>query len=319
MWQHPATVANLELLRARGALFVGPDRGELACGWIGEGRMMDPPIIVAAVRSLLQRDRSWVGRRVLVSAGPTRAYLDPVRFLSNASTGAMGFALAEAAAARGAEVVLVAGPVAEPTPSGVRRIDIETGAELLRACEQEFEAAPIDLLAMVAAVADLVPVEPAREKVAKEDVLARLSTMQWQAETDILATLSAKYGSQTRMLGFGAQTTDAESPEQVEQVLVREGAAKLARKGCHALFVNRVGVAGLGFASATNAGQLLFAGRQQGEVRVVDSGPARLKRELAAWMLDELARAWFDAERGPEFGAEQPHAGTELGPEPAQG
>lgn len=297
MWRHAATQANLATLRSRGARFVGPDAGELACGWIGEGRMIDPPDIVAAARALADADanpeaRRWQGRRVLVTAGPTRAYLDPVRFLSNASTGAMGFAIAAAAAQRGAEVVLVAGPVAEPTPLGVRRIDVETGAQMLAACEAELASGTIDLLAMVAAVADLVPVEPAAGKVPKEEVLGRLAgRMQWRSEIDILATLVREHGSRTRMLGFGAQTVD--TPEhEVAATLLHEGREKLARKGCHALFVNRVGVPTTGFGSATNAGQLIFA-----EGRVVDSGTPMHKLDLAHWILGALHEAWFAAAR----------------------
>ncbi|MFV8754331.1 bifunctional phosphopantothenoylcysteine decarboxylase/phosphopantothenate--cysteine ligase CoaBC [Nannocystaceae bacterium ST9] len=294
MWRHPATQANLGILRDRGAQFVGPDRGELACGWIGEGRMMDPPILVEAARALVEARRanagSWSGRRVLVTAGPTRAYLDPVRFVSNASTGVMGFAVAAAAAERGAEVTLIAGPVAEPTPANVRRIDVETGAQMLAACESEFERGSIDVLAMIAAVADLVPMQPAGEKVPKEQVLARMSTMEWTSEVDILASLAARHGDRTRMLGFGAQTVpDGVDSANVEARLIHEGREKLLRKGCHALFVNRVGVANTGFGSPTNAGHLIFAD----DASVRNSGEPRPKSSLAGWILDELARAWF--------------------------
>lgn len=297
MWRHPATRANLATLvergRERGDSFVGPDRGELACGWIGEGRMIDPPIIAAAASNLRRasvdrgRAQDWAGRKLLVTAGPTRAYLDPVRFISNASTGAMGFAIAEAAAARGAEVVLVAGPVALATPSGVRRVDVESGAEMLDACEQEFEHGRVDLVAMVAAVADLIPAAPAPSKVAKHEVLAAFSTMQWRSEVDLLATLIERHGGQTRFLGFAAQTVDASlGPAQIDEELRRLGAAKLARKRCDALFVNRVGVPGLGFGSSTNAGLLLFADEPE---HAHSSGDPRPKSELAGWLLAELA------------------------------
>lgn len=302
MWRHPATRANLACLvergRERGDAFVGPDRGELACGWIGEGRMIDPPLIAEAARALVDGaagpdprpdQRAWAGRTLLVTAGPTRAYLDPVRFLSNASTGSMGFAIAAAGVARGAEVVLVAGPVGLPTPPGVRRLDVETGAQMLEACAAELEQGRVDLVAMVAAVADLIPAEPAPGKVAKHEVLAAFATMQWRSEVDILASLIARYGAgrgPTRFLGFGAQTVDAAlEPAQVEAELQRLGAAKLARKRCDALFVNRVGVPGLGFASPTNAGLLLFA--EQPGAR--SSGQPQAKSALAGWLLDELA------------------------------
>lgn len=302
MWRHPATRANLATLRDRGAHFVGPDRGELACGWIGEGRMMDPAILVEAARALVEApssststSRAWAGRRVVVTAGPTRAYLDPVRFLSNASTGVMGFAIATAAADKGADVVLIAGPVSLATPAGVERIDVETGAQMLDACERQFARAPVAVLAMVAAVADLIPAEPAREKVPKAQVLDRLATMAWTSETDILATLAARHGDQTRMLGFGAQTVGADArDDEVEATLLREGAEKLARKRCHALFVNRVGVAETGFATPTNAGYLLLEDPRGTTPSIRSSGAPRLKSELAQWLLDELDRAWFE-------------------------
>lgn len=296
MWRHPATQSNLARLRERGAAFVGPDRGELACGWIGEGRMIDPPIIAAAVRAQLDQLHDWAGRKLLVTAGPTRAYLDPVRFISNASTGAMGFAIAEAAAARGAEVVLVAGPVALATPAKVRRVDVETGAQMLVACERELERGDVDAVAMVAAVADLIPATPATRKVGKQQILSELATMQWRSEVDILATLVERYHKRTKFLGFAAQTVDSDrTPEQVELELRRLGAEKLARKRCDALFVNRVGIPGLGFASPTNAGLLLFPD-QADQDHAIDSGTPQAKTELADWLLDQLGSRWWPAE-----------------------
>lgn len=320
MWRHLATQANLARLSERGASFIGPDAGELACGWIGHGRMLDPPILAAAVRAFVdgrphEALRSaasgagagpalsstpslrWRGRRVLVTAGPTRAYLDPVRFISNASTGTMGFCLAESAAARGARVTLVAGPVALATPPGVERVDVETGAEMLAACERVLADAPVDLVAMVAAVADLIPAEPASGKVPKQEVLETLSSMSWRTEVDILARLARTYPN-TRFLGFGAQTiaaSEAETPTQLRAELVRLGRAKLARKGCDALFVNRVGVPGHGFASETNAGLLLVAGEDDdaGGPAIIDAGEPRPKPTLAAWMLDALDQRWW--------------------------
>ncbi|NVB41651.1 bifunctional phosphopantothenoylcysteine decarboxylase/phosphopantothenate--cysteine ligase CoaBC [Pseudenhygromyxa sp. WMMC2535] len=350
MWRHPATRHNLELLAARGSSFVGPDRGELACGWIGEGRMLDPPILAAAARATLDGEvhpqvrgpeagsatasvtsSALSGRRVVVTAGPTRAFLDPVRFISNASTGAMGFALAAAARARGAEVVLIAGPVALATPAGVRRVDVETGAQMLAACREAVDEGA-DLLAMVAAVADLVPADPATEKVDKDRVLAGFADMQWRAEVDILATLvrereAGERGVGMRILGFGAQTVasrpgegetsegetsegetgegepgaGAAEADRVRARLRELGRAKLARKGCDALFVNRVGIPGGGFASPTNAGLLIFSdgpgagGPGAGGPGELDSGPSRPKAELAAWMLDGLAARWWSA------------------------
>lgn len=330
MWRHPATRASLATLANRGATFVGPDRGELACGWVGEGRMIDPPIIVEKARELLRDamtrargsaiagprgealtqarggttagargeviaggdstleasvapsdDASWSGRRVLVSAGPTRAYLDPVRFLTNASTGAMGFAIAEQAARRGAEVVLVAGPVERATPEGVRRIDVETAEQMLAAMDQELRASPCDLVAMVAAVADLAPRHPSEGKLEKAALLSALEPAAWTLGVDVLATLVERFGDRSFFLGFGAQTVD--DGRDVSASLLAAGRDKLARKRCHAIFVNRVGVPGTGFGSDTNTGVLIHR-----DELVEDAGAPRAKAALAGWLLERL-------------------------------
>jgi phosphopantothenoylcysteine decarboxylase/phosphopantothenate--cysteine ligase len=292
MWRHVATQKNLATLAARGDRFAGPDRGDLACGWVGEGRMIDPPVLVAAVEAIVAAQRGasdWSGRRVLVSAGPTRAYLDPVRFLTNASTGVMGFALAEAAARRGADVTLVAGPVSLPTPAGVHRIDVQTAEEMLAAMDQPLRADPFDLVAMVAAVADLAPAQPASQKIETSRLRDALSAGAWVEGVDVLATLTHRHAARSWFLGFGAQTVDA--AKDVEAQLRQLGERKLARKGCQALFVNRVGVPGVGFGSETNAGLLLLAG-PEGPQCVSATTPVT-KARLAGWILDEVARARF--------------------------
>jgi phosphopantothenoylcysteine decarboxylase/phosphopantothenate--cysteine ligase len=298
MWRHPATQHNLATLATRGAAFVGPDRGELACGWVGEGRMIDPPIIVEHARGMLRGaerrgpspDASWAGRRVLVSAGPTRAHLDPVRFISNASTGAMGFAIAEQAARRGADVILVAGPVERATPVGVRRVDVETAEQMLAAMDEVLRAAPCELVAMVAAVADLAPRRPSAGKLDKAELISALDPGAWALGVDVLATLVERHGDRSFFLGFGAQTV--EEGQDVHARLLAAGRDKLARKRCHAIFVNRVGVPGVGFGSDTNTGLLIH--RDQ---RVQDAGEPRDKHSLAAWLLDRLHEP--PAERHP--------------------
>lgn len=296
MWRHPATAQNLATLRARGAEFVGPDRGALACGWIGEGRMIDPAYIVEAALGLLARGsgRPWAGARVLVSAGPTRTYLDPVRFVTNASTGVMGFALAAAAQRAGAEVTLVSGPVEQTTPPGVRRVDVETAEQLRAAMEDELSRGPCSLVAMVAAVADLAVDGATGRKLEKAELLAALPRLRWRAEVDVLAGLTRRFGRgapdgapRSRFLGFAAQTVEDADDASVEAELLRLGRAKLEAKGADALFVNRVGAPGVGFASATNAGYLLT--RRGEEVAVQPSGPPVPKATLARWMLDALA------------------------------
>ena len=307
MWRHPATQHNLGVLRARGGRFIGPDRGELACGWIGEGRMIDPGVIVDAALGVLARQRHgdrWVGRKVLVSAGPTRTYLDPVRFIANASTGAMGFALAAAAQRLGAEVTLVAGPVDRATPPGVERVNVETAEAMHSVMDGILRDAPQDLVAMVAAVGDLA-VDAAPGKLDKEELLAALRELRWRVGVDVLATLVREHRARARFLGFAAQTVDEPAEghgESVERELVRLGLAKLVAKGADAIFVNRVGVPGLGFGSDTNAGALIVRAAaadlapprttRDVEVSVLPSGPPVAKAALAEWILVELGRAW---------------------------
>ncbi len=292
MWRHPATVDNLRRLASRGHRFVGPDRGDLACGWVGEGRMIDPPIIAAEVFSLLADGNpagAWAGRRVLVSAGPTRAHLDPVRYLTNASTGEMGFAIAGVAAAAGADVTLVAGPVHRDTPPGVHRIDVVTADEMLAAMDATLRAQSHDLVAMVAAVSDLRAKAPAEGKLAKADLESMLAGAAFERGVDVLATLVAAHGDDTLFLGFGAQTLpdDVVNADAVRAALRAIGEAKLATKGCRALFVNRVGVPQTGFASPTNTGLLLTTGND-GTVQAADAGPPVAKATLAAWILERL-------------------------------
>jgi phosphopantothenoylcysteine decarboxylase/phosphopantothenate--cysteine ligase len=269
--------------------------------------MIDPPIIVEHARTLLRgevvaaasseaipargegiaahaetvADTSWSGRRVLVSAGPTRAYLDPVRFLSNASTGAMGFALAHEAARRGADVTLVAGPVERATPVGVRRVDVETAEQMLAAMDQVLRNGPCELVAMVAAVADLASRRPSTGKLEKAALLSALEPGAWSLGVDVLATLVERHGDRSFFLGFGAQTV--EDGQDVYAHLHAAGRDKLARKRCHAIFVNRVGVPGVGFGSETNTGLLIHR-----DERVEDAGAPRTKQSLAAWLLDRL-------------------------------
>jgi phosphopantothenoylcysteine decarboxylase/phosphopantothenate--cysteine ligase len=292
MWRHPATKSNLATLAARGAHFVGPDAGELACGWIGEGRMIDPPLIVEAAEALAARGRSagatWAGRRVLVSAGPTRAYVDPVRFVTNASTGAMGFAIAEIAAARGADVTLVAGPVERATPVGCRRVHVETADQMLESMDAVLRSAPHDLVAMVAAVADVAPAPgiTGPGKLPKQAFLEALEAGAFVEGVDVLRTLTGRHAGEAFFLGFGAQTVDDDDKTTVDQALRDAGTAKLASKGCDAIFVNRVGVPGVGFSSATNTGVLMFA---RGDPGTIDAGPPLAKSALAGWILDQVA------------------------------
>jgi phosphopantothenoylcysteine decarboxylase/phosphopantothenate--cysteine ligase len=280
MWTHPATRRNLATLAEEGAHFCGPDRGDLACGWVGAGRMMDPPVIADAADAIVSPVAAgdWSGKRVVVSAGPTLAYMDPVRFMSNASTGAMGVAIAVAARDAGAEVTLVAGPLRVPPPAAIDRHDIETAPEMLAALDQALGGA--DLLAMVAAVADFAPENPAAAKLPKTAARETLAGLRWRNESDLLATLARAHPEVT-CLGFAAQTLEGD--EEVTERLTALGRAKLATKGIGAVFANRVGVPGTGFGSPTNGGVLVLANGPN-----LDAGPPRPKPELARWILGHV-------------------------------
>lgn len=240
MWEHPATRQNMATLRARGVHAVGPESGELACGYEGEGRMAEPEQILAASESLF-RPRSLVGQRVLVSAGGTREAIDPVRALTNRSSGKMGFAIAAEASTRGADVVLVAGPVALPTPPGVRRIDVESALQMRDALAREFEDAAI--LVMAAAVADFRPRRREERKIKKEGLGEQDGMLlELVRNPDILAELSARRGSRT-VVGFAAESQD----------VVAAARRKLVRKGCDLLVANDISRQDAGFETDANA------------------------------------------------------------------
>lgn len=267
MWEHPATRENLAALRTRGARIVEPGIGELACGTVGPGRLAELGDIVAAVRSALQADGDLQDECVLVTAGPTREALDPVRYISNRSSGRMGFALASEAARRGARVILVAGPVALPTPAGCERIDVESAAEMHQAVLQHLGEASFAVMA--AAVADYRPDHVAASKLKKRDGLPQLSL---EETPDILQSAAAHKGGRV-LVGFAAETDDLEA----------NGRRKLQSKACDLMVANPVGGA-TGFDSELNQGMLLAA---DGSVQRL--GPMS-KPEMAARILDEAIR-----------------------------
>ncbi len=228
MWEHAATQRNLATLQADGVNFVGPDEGAMACGEFGAGRMAEPQAIFDAVMAMLEgpRGRPLAGKHVLVTAGPTAEALDPVRLLTNRSSGRQGFAIAAGLAALGARVTLVAGPVSLPTPSGVKRVDVESAREMLAACEA---ALPADAAVCVAAVADWRPDEAFGVKLKKgKDGPPELRLVE---NPDILATLAAGGPRRPRLVvGFAAETNDVEAHAR----------AKLARKNCDWIIANDV-------------------------------------------------------------------------------
>jgi len=246
MWQNPAVQENLAALRARGWHVVGPGAGQLADGDVGEGRLAEPDeIALAATRLLGTRDLA--GRRVVVTAGPTREPIDPVRFISNPSSGKMGYALAAMAARRGAEVVLVSGPTALPDPAGVRVVRIDTAEEMARAVEAE--TGPMDLFIGAAAVSDYRPAAAAPHKIRKG---AGDETLTLTRTPDILAGLGARLGGAAGgpvLVGFAAET---------EEVIAR-AREKLKRKRCDLVVANKVGGPGTGFGSDTNRVALVSA------------------------------------------------------------
>jgi len=228
MWHHPATQRNVATLQADGVSFVGPDDGAMACGEFGTGRMAEPQAIFDATMAMLEgpRGRPLAGKHLLVTAGPTAEALDPVRMLTNRSSGRQGFAIAASLAALGARVTLVAGPVSLPTPSGVKRIDVESAREMLAACTA---ALPADGAVCVAAVADWRPDEAFGIKLKKgKDGPPELRLVE---NPDILATLSVAGPSRPKLVvGFAAETNDVEDHAK----------AKLARKGCDWIIANDV-------------------------------------------------------------------------------
>ena len=263
MWEHPATRENLALLRARGARIVEPGTGELACGTTGAGRLADPELILRSVRVALRCNADLQGECVLVTAGPTREPLDPVRFLSNRSSGRMEFAIAEDAAQRGARVVLVAGPVALATPQGCERVDVETAAEMHRAVISRVGEASV--VVMTAAVADYRPAAVADRKLKKRD---GLRSVELEPTRDILMAARERNG-RCILVGFAAETDDLESNAR----------SKLVAKGCDLVVANPVGGA-TGFDVDLNQGLLLWP---NGAVERIDPTS---KRRMAARILD---------------------------------
>jgi phosphopantothenoylcysteine decarboxylase/phosphopantothenate--cysteine ligase len=288
MWANPATQANLALLRQRGVAVFGPDAGDQACGEVGEGRMREPAALVADLAGVpaaaggcgerpsdatATAPRRLAGCRVLVSAGPTFEDIDPVRFLGNRSSGRMGFAVAEAAAAAGAEVTLVAGPVKLPTPPGVVRIDVRSAAEMHAAVLSALPGQ--DAYVGAAAVADYRPVEVTGRKIKKAEGPVELRL---ERTADILAEVAAHPQRPRCVLGFAAETHDVETYAR----------GKLAAKRLDAIAANRVGLAGQGFDSEDNALTLYWDGGER------DFGPApkaAIARGLVDWIAEWLARA----------------------------
>jgi phosphopantothenoylcysteine decarboxylase/phosphopantothenate--cysteine ligase len=268
MWANAATQANVATLRARGIAILGPGDGEQACGETGPGRMLEPAEILAALWP--QRAGGVLaGRKVLVTAGPTRERIDPVRFITNRSSGKMGYAVAEAAHAAGAEVILVSGPVGVATPAGVRRVDVETAEQMMAAVDEHLPGT--DVFIAAAAVSDYRPVQAAAEKIKKTSdslVLALSRT------TDILATVAART-PRPFVVGFAAETQNVE----------RNALAKLEGKRLDMIAANQVGD-GLAFDCEDNALTVYWPG---GRRELARAPKRRLADELVAVIAERCA------------------------------
>lgn len=244
MWTHAATVANVEMLKKRGVTFVGPNDGAMACNEHGPGRMSEPAEIVAAIEALLTKDQPLAGKRALVTSGPTREAIDPVRYISNHSSGKQGHAIAAALARLGAQVTLVSGPVAVADPPGVRTLHVDSADQMLAAC---LAAGDLDVAVCAAAVADWKVTRPAGAKI-KKKAGARPPPLELSPNPDILATLS-KPGPRRPALvvGFAAETEN----------LVANAIDKRGRKGCDWIVANDVSPATGTFGGERNTVHLI--------------------------------------------------------------
>jgi phosphopantothenoylcysteine decarboxylase/phosphopantothenate--cysteine ligase len=272
MYHHPATQANLDTLRRRGLVIIPPGEGQLASlGEHGVGRLAEPAELLEACESLLRGfGDSWSGLRVLVTAGGTREPIDSVRYIGNRSSGRMGVALAAGAAARGAEVTLVAANLAVSPPAGVTVAAVQTAEEMLAACEREFPAA--DVLLMAAAVADFRPAAPADHKIKKDRGIPEPIVL--EPTRDVLRTLVTRRRPDQVLVGFAAEHGED---------AVQYGRAKLEGKGVDLVVVNDISRMDIGFDARYNEVVIVSA---DGE-RPVSRGP---KEEIAAAILDEVQR-----------------------------
>jgi phosphopantothenoylcysteine decarboxylase/phosphopantothenate--cysteine ligase len=268
MWAHPATQANIATLAARGIRRVGPNAGDLACGEVGSGRMFEPMEILAAIEAYFSDDRRLAGRRALVTSGPTREAIDPVRYISNHSSGKQGHAIAAALAALGAETILVSGPTQEPTPAGVRLVAIESATEMLAATEANL---PVDVAVMAAAVSDWRIETVATQKLKKNG--KGPPSLRLTENPDILATVARRSNDRpTLVIGFAAETEN----------VVANATEKRRRKGCDWILANDVSSGSGVFGGDRNTIHLV-----DGET--VEDWPVMTKQEVASRLAERIA------------------------------
>ncbi|HEY2121285.1 MAG TPA: bifunctional phosphopantothenoylcysteine decarboxylase/phosphopantothenate--cysteine ligase CoaBC [Candidatus Acidoferrum sp.] len=268
MWQHPATQENLSVLRARGVRIVEPGEGYLACGMTGPGRLAGQEEIVKAIQQVAQETHDLATETVLITAGPTCEDIDPVRFLTNRSSGKMGYAIAEAAAARGAHVVLITGPTSLETPEGVDRVDVRSAEEMLHAAQRHFAGSTLAIFA--AAVADYRAAEPSAAKIKRSN---ESLTIRLEPNPDILATVAHDKGERL-VVGFAAETDN----------VAENARKKLTSKNADLIVANDVTAEGAGFNLDTNI--VTFFARDGREVVL----PKLSKTEVAHRILDETLR-----------------------------
>ncbi|HXW35450.1 MAG TPA: bifunctional phosphopantothenoylcysteine decarboxylase/phosphopantothenate--cysteine ligase CoaBC [Acidimicrobiales bacterium] len=280
MWEHAAVQENLETLRRRGVVIVPPAGGRLAGGDIGMGRLAEPAEIVRTAFAVLASRRDLAGRKVVVTAGGTREPIDPVRYISNRSSGKQGHAIADAASARGAEVVLIT-TTERPTPPGATVVRVETAESMERAVLDQ--AADADVVVMTAAVADFRPKVVADKKLIKSDGLPELVL---EPTSDILASLAARRKPGQVLVGFAAETHDT----------LERAAAKLVAKGVDLMVANDVSAEGVGFEHETNAVILLGDDGSRRDV------PLSSKREVADDVLDSVVDRLNDPSRAKTTG-----------------
>ena len=276
MWEHPSTQRNLKQLKADGVHLIEPDAGEMACGTIGPGRLSEPERIVAAALEILERSQKsdLRGERVLITVGATREEIDPVRFISNRSSGKMGFALATAAQQRGATVIAIAGSTTVPQPSGIHLVQVTTGEEMARAVAAELERATVFIGA--AAVADYRPSHRADQKIKKRN---ESFTLELERTPDILSQVAGKRKEGTLVVGFAAESEN----------LLQNAQLKLQRKNLDAIVANDITQSGAGFDSDRNAIKILT--RSNGNVVEL---PLMSKADIANHILDMIVRLRSD-------------------------
>jgi phosphopantothenoylcysteine decarboxylase / phosphopantothenate---cysteine ligase len=277
MWNHPATQRNAAMLASDGITLVGPAAGDLACGEVGQGRMVEVPDLIAAIQERLGRASASLplaGKRALVTSGPTREAIDPVRYLSNHSSGKQGHAIAAALAAAGAETTLVSGPTSEPDPAGVTIVKIESARDMLAACQA---ALPADIAICAAAVADWRIAEEAGSKMKKNG--GSPPSMAMVENPDILATLSQEPDRRPRLvIGFAAETND----------LIDNATRKRARKQCDWIVANDVSTGTGTFGGDENTVHLVTDYGVEDWPRLSKSGVAeQLTGRIASWLADK--------------------------------